>query len=153
MAKKLNEDALKNELAGSAFFMRTKSSDSPTLPGGKSPRKGAPKTKDAKKETQLEAPTSVSGGPRTSKVHEAAKVESSPILGRPKAFYITEDQDRNLDALVAEIALRLAGRLNFKVDRSVVVRLILDTQNMTSETTIKRLSDELVSRLVSQLTG
>jgi hypothetical protein len=100
-----------------------------------------------------EAPQNLSEKTKATKTKPSGTVDSSPILGRPKAFYITEAQDRDLDTLVAGISQRLAGRLNFKVDRSVVARLILESSILTSQETTDLLADELVTRLVSQLTG
>ena len=158
MIKTLNEDTLKSELAGSAFFMRAETPPSPTLPRRdisrqqKSPKKVSVRKRQVKEKNEPQAPSSVLVPSEAVIAREGVKVDPKAILGRPKAFYITVEQDKNLDALVSELSIRLAGRLNFKVDRSVVIRLILDTQSLTSEGTVERLSDKLVGQLVSQLT-
>jgi hypothetical protein len=155
MSKKLNEELLGNELKGSAFFAGVQSvsrDDSPTPPVAKEPEP----VERPRVEMQMNAPeasTIAPTSPRESDVVKIEKAVPSPILGRPKAFYITEQQDRDLDVLVSQIALRLTGRLNFKVDRSVVVRLILESTKLTSRETTDRLADQLVDQLVSRLTG
>ena len=146
MTKQLNEAALGNELKASSFFVKAQAADAPAPP-----QVAASKTKASRKTP--EAPETPAEEAETSKAARVGKVDSSAILGRPKAFYITAEQDKDLDTLVAEISLRLAGRLNFKVDRSVVVRLILESSNLTDKATVSRLADEFVSRLVSRLTG
>jgi hypothetical protein len=158
MIKTLNEDTLKSELAGSAFFMRAEAPLSPTLPRQdisrqqKSPKKTSARKEQVKEKDEPQAPSSVLAPSAAMIAREGVKVDPKTIMGRPKAFYITVEQDKKLDALVSELSIRLAGRLNFKVDRSVVIRLILDTQSLTSEGTVERLSDKLVGQLVSQLT-
>lgn len=83
----------------------------------------------------------------------AQSVDRSPILGRPKAFYITQQQDRDLDGVVARLAERAAGKVAHKIDRSTVLRLLLEGANLTSEQTSERLYGQLVRRLIRQLTG
>jgi serine/threonine-protein kinase len=47
----------------------------------------------------------------------------------------------------------LAGKLPFKVDRSVLIRLIVEMSDLTSKENIDKLSTKLISRSISQLTG
>jgi hypothetical protein len=79
--------------------------------------------------------------------------DSSPILGKPKGFYITEQQDEDLNTAVVKLTARLKGRGTHKVDRSTVVRLLLEVSNVTDDRSINRLANRLVNRLVNQLTG
>lgn len=79
------------------------------------------------------------------------KYDSSPVLGRPKSFYITERQDEEIDILVGKLAQRLKGKINHKIDRSIVIRLLLETSEITGDKLVDRLSSQLVSRLRSQL--
>jgi hypothetical protein len=79
--------------------------------------------------------------------------DTTMILGRPKAFYITEKQDKALDVAVDKLAARLNGRGNQKIDRSTVVRLLLEMSDVADDTTVDRMASHMVSRLVSQLTG
>lgn len=81
------------------------------------------------------------------------RVDKSVILGRPKSFYITDKQDKDLDVLVEKVGKRLEGKINQKIDRSTLIRLLLEISDLTSEETVSRLSIQLVSRLISQLTG
>jgi hypothetical protein len=79
--------------------------------------------------------------------------DSSPILGKPKGFYITEQQDEDLNTAVVKLTARLKGRGTHKVDRSTVVRLLLEVSDVTDDRSINRLANRLVNRLVNQLTG
>jgi len=79
--------------------------------------------------------------------------DSSPILGKPKGFYITEQQDEDLNTAVVKLTARLKGRGTHKVDRSTVVRLLLEVNDVTDDRSINRLANRLVNRLVNQLTG
>ncbi len=80
-------------------------------------------------------------------------IDKSMILGRPKAFYITEKQDKDLDNAVDKLAKKVEGKVSQKIDRSTVLRLLLEMANITTDETINKLSKQLVSRLISQLTG
>lgn len=77
----------------------------------------------------------------------------SSVVGRPKAFYITQKQDEDLDVAVGKLNKKIGERINQKIDRSTVVRLILEEASLTSEQTIAKLVKRLASRLISQLTG
>jgi hypothetical protein len=78
-------------------------------------------------------------------------IESSNVLGKPKGFYITRQQDEELDEAVKKVGNKLAGKAMIKIDRSIVLRLILDEANLSSEDTIERLSNQLINRLINQL--
>lgn len=80
-------------------------------------------------------------------------LDRSPILGRPKAFYITEQQDRDLDLAVTKLGQHTADKIGQKIDRSTVLRLLLEAADLTNDHTIERLTSQLVSRLIRQLTG
>jgi hypothetical protein len=145
MNKKLNEDALKNELAGSAFFTRTEPTDSPPPP---EPKPAKPiGTKVEKK--AVDQPTVQS----IDQSIDRLSVDHSAVMGKPRGFYITEKQNQDLDFAVMEISKRLAGKLPFKVDRSVLIRLIIEMGDLTSKEKIDKLSTKLISRSISQLTG
>lgn len=77
----------------------------------------------------------------------------SSVLPRPKAFYITETQDENLDVLVKKLAERVKGRTEQKIDRSVVTRLLFECNDLASDDTVDRLAKQLTRRLASQLTS
>ena len=74
------------------------------------------------------------------------------MLGRPKSFYITAQQDKDLDLAVTKLTERLQGRGTQKIDRSTLIRLLLEVSDLTNEGTVDRLASQMVSRLVSQLT-
>jgi hypothetical protein len=153
MKKTLNTSNIANELrGGSSFFQH-----SPTLP-------------DQKEEGGQLVDQSTDGStnqPTTSPVDESTgrlihqknsrstykPIDSSPILGRPKAFYITKKQDDDLDKAVKQLSERVEGKVNQKIDRSTLLRLILEDDEITKKETIDRLVSRLTSRLISQLTN
>lgn len=163
MKKKLNEAAVVSELRqGSAFFRdATRAEDTeataapPTLaPSPPDLPTGTPTGTAVGQPTSR--PIGRRTGPSTSPMPEpgaAPPFDQSVILGRPKAFYITEQQDQDLDVAVGLLAARLKGRGNQKIDRSTVIRLLLEVSDLTAEATADRLASHFVRRLVSQLTG
>jgi hypothetical protein len=68
------------------------------------------------------------------------------IVDRPKAFYITESLDENLDKAVNYLRKKHGIK---KVDRSVVVNALLDNDTLWTNEAL----DQLVERVVSQLTN
>jgi hypothetical protein len=68
------------------------------------------------------------------------------IVDRPKAFYITEGLDENLDKAVNYLQKKHGIK---KVDRSVVVNALLDNDTLWTDKAL----DQLVERVVSQLTN
>ena len=68
------------------------------------------------------------------------------IVDRPKAFYITEGLDENLDKAVHYLQKKHGIK---KVDRSVVVNALLDNATLWTDKAL----DQLVERVVSQLTN
>ena len=162
MKKPVNADAIANELReGSAFFRQAReqvataeptASTPPTseaaAPVSQSSSRSASRPASQSTEERTERPA---GKPTTKPV--APAFDTSVILGRPKSFYITERQDRDLDITVGKLQEKLNGRGNQKVDRSTVMRLLLEVNNITDDETVDRLASHLVSRLVSQLTG
>lgn len=162
MKKPVNADAIANELReGSAFFRQAREHETAEEP----PTSTAPPTTEpipiaATAPASQSASGSVSqstSGSTTTRVASARPAvptfDTSIILGRPKSFYITERQDRDLDVVVGKLQEKLNGRGNQKVDRSTVMRLLLEVNNITDDQTVDRLTSHLVSRLVSQLTG
>jgi hypothetical protein len=80
-------------------------------------------------------------------------IDRSTILGRPKSFYITEKQNHDLDLAVQKLTSKVKGKVNQKIDRSTVIRLLLEVSQLTTDELIERLASQLVRRLVSQLTS
>ncbi len=161
MKKKVNADVIASELAeGSAFFRQAREQDAAVAtvegpPDQSAAASAAPAATQATSHTASQPtaqPTSQSTKQPT-KQRPARRFDTSPILGRPKSFYITGQQDKDLDAAVARLTERLQGRGNQKIDRSTVMRLLLEVSDVSNEATVDRLADQLVSRLVSQLTG
>jgi hypothetical protein len=74
------------------------------------------------------------------------------VLGKPKGFYITSKQDEDLDEAVKKLSKKLEGKTIIKIDRSIVLRLVLDEAHLSAEDTIERLSNQLINRLINQLT-
>lgn len=81
------------------------------------------------------------------------EIDRSSILGKPKAFYISEKQDDDLNVAVTNISAMLKGKVAHKIDRSTIVRLLLEESRLNSKKTAERLADRLINRLISQLTG
>lgn len=73
--------------------------------------------------------------------------DDDAILSRPKAFYITSSQSESLDALVKVMRTKASGKTTVKIDRSTVVRLLLDRAELEN----KELADELIDTLLIQL--
>jgi hypothetical protein len=68
------------------------------------------------------------------------------IVDRPKAFYITEGLDENLDKAVHYLQKKHGIK---KVDRSVIVNALLDNDTLWTDEAL----DQLVEKVVSQLTN
>jgi hypothetical protein len=68
------------------------------------------------------------------------------IADRPKAFYITEGLDDNLDKAVNYLQKKHGIK---KVDRSVIMNALLDDDTLWTDEAL----DQLVERVVSQLTS
>ena len=172
MKKQLNTRAVLNELRGSSVFFPDVHSPEPSLaltpavpaqqefttPATRnepvfepslnvSTHRPTDPSIDMSTELSTRVSTDESTAPST-----AHAVDADVILGRPKAFYLTAQQDRDLDRAVEKLAARLKGRANQKMDRSTFLRLLLDASDLTSEALIERLTRQFVNRLVDQLT-
>jgi hypothetical protein len=79
-------------------------------------------------------------------IDQPTKRPFTKIVDRPKAFYITESLDENLDKAVNYLQKKHGIK---KVDRSVVVNALLDNDALWSDEAL----DQLVERVVSQLTN
>lgn len=73
------------------------------------------------------------------------------VMTRPKAFYITKRQDRNIDRLVEKINDRYNLKLKVGIDRSLVVRLLLEDVNLLDDLLADRLTDRLKEYLRKQM--
>lgn len=150
MSKQINTDFLESELKGSAFFGgKSTPQDSPPLPVSKPIIKSPVK----EKEPAIEQPIVQSITQSIDQSIDIKEIDHSPVMGKPRGFYITEKQNEDLDMLVLEISRRLGGKLPFKVDRSVLIRLILESSGLTNVENINKLATQLISRSISQLTG
>src|SRR5450756_1699942 len=80
MAKTLNEDALKNELAGSSFFMKAETPDSPTPPESKTekPKRAIVEKKSVDQPVIQSIDQSI----------DRPSVDHSAVMGKPRGFYI-----------------------------------------------------------------
>ena len=74
----------------------------------------------------------------------------SAIVDRPKAFYITERLDQDLD-----MAVRYFQEVHGvkKADRSTVVNALLDNEANWTPQSMDQLVDRLISQLTSRLTS
>ena len=146
MSKKLDENKITNELKGaSAFFQKSAQSADPPADEQLEPA-GSQLTGQLTRQS-IDQSTSRSTNPAAEK-----SPEISPILGRPKAFYLTEKQDQELDTVVTRLSEHLQGRVEQKIDRSTVIRLLLESSDITSQQTIHRLAEQQIQQLLSQLT-
>jgi hypothetical protein len=161
MKKKVNADAIASELSeGSAFFRQAREQDGVVAAAALPASQPAAMPVSAPAVQTTAAPTSRPTGESASqstrqstKARTSRRFDTSPILGRPKSFYITDQQDKELDTAVVRLTERLQGRGNQKIDRSTVMRLLLEVSEVSNDDTVDRLADQLVNRLVSQLTG
>ena len=158
MKKRIHADVIADELRqGSVFFAQAREQAEESLPSDPSPEEQAMPTPAGPSPEQpadpaAREPTDQSTG-RSTGLSTSRLFDHSVILGRPKAFYITEQQDKDLDVAVDKLTAKLQGRGNQKIDRSTVVRLLLEINGITTDQTVDRLANQLVSRLVSQLTS
>jgi len=100
---------------------------------------------------QVERATAAAASPPRSRRQNKKRFDNSPVLSRPKSFYITKQQDADIDDIAERIEELLEGKIAHKIDRSVVVRLILESEDWTSDDAVNMLSKHLVNKLVSQL--
>ncbi|MSP12833.1 MAG: hypothetical protein EXR62_07735 [Chloroflexi bacterium] len=138
MSKKvLNIDAITNELEGASSFFPTRQPMYPTT--GEKP----------KEQNQQVFPQAL-GQPIDQPVSQSTNRSTSPsptkLVDRPKAFYITERLDKQLDQAVRYFQEKHGIK---KVDRSTIVNAILDNEANWTEESLNL----LVSRVISQLTS
>jgi hypothetical protein len=99
------------------------------------------------KSTRQPKPSSQSTGQSTHQsIGQSTSRSFTKIVDRPKAFYITEGLDENLDKAVRYLQKKHGIK---KVDRSVVVNALLDNNTLWTDEAL----DQLVERVVSQLTN
>jgi len=149
MSKVINTDFLESELKNSAFF-GTKSKDQ-TPPTPAEPKQVKKPT--VKEQTPaVNQPVNSPVNPPINQSVNSSGMDRSPVKGKPTGFYISEKQHLDLDIAVAEVSKRVGGRILFKVDRSMLLRLILESADLTSAETINKLSTQLINRSINQLT-
>lgn len=91
---------------------------------------------------------------QTARRYAGVLQDTSPILPRPKAFYITQRQDIQIDEAVRRIRQhprvlkRLQAKLIAQPDRSMVMRLFLDRLDGEDDELISQLVDQLIDRPV-----
>jgi hypothetical protein len=91
--------------------------------------------------------TRQSTGQATSQsISQVANRPMNKIVDRPKAFYITERLDENLDKAVTYLQRKHGIK---KVDRSAIVNALLDQEALWTDEAL----DQLIERIVSQLTS
>ena len=179
--KKINEDSMLSELSESNFFRPNEAEEDETtaqqsgdssqdelvdnvVDSGVDSEAGQPVDQSTGVETgrqnskpqqqrtdSLRKRGGSTGGDGRRKQQQNPHFDNSPVLSRPKSFYITKKQDADIDDIAERIEEILEGKIAHKIDRSVVVRLILESQEWTSEDAVEMLSKHLVSKLVSQL--
>ncbi len=70
------------------------------------------------------------------------------VVDRPKAFYITEELDRQLDDAVRYFQMHHGLR---KVDRSILLTTMLSEAQLWTDESLDQLVDRLMSQLTSRL--
>ena len=148
--KKIDEKAILSELSHSSYFSQEKTKDEEKAAENKAQSVAVDESIDLSVDSIIDQSVDQSidqSASRQSKRH----AHRSAILGKPKAFYITKKQDKDLDLLVQKLSQELEGKINQKIDRSTVVRLILDASDPMDAQAVKRLAKQLVDQLVSQL--
>lgn len=178
MKKQLNADGIINELTGNSAFFRQKkdteeqkkvsvgeASDKPTAqPTGKPANQKTERLPDksddqptpqSTNQTTDQPSSGSTRRPATQSIDRSTSrsVDDSAILGKPKAFYISEKQDKDLNRAVELLSNELNGKINQKIDRSTIVRLILERSEVTKKESIMQMADQLVSQLVNRLTS
>jgi len=81
---------------------------------------------------------------------QSTYLPSNRIVGRPKAFYITERLDARLDDAVKYLQEMHGIR---KVDRSTIVNALLDNEANWTEENLELLVSRVLSLLTSRLTS
>ena len=80
----------------------------------------------------------------------STEVSINQVVGRPKAFYITERLDRWLDQ--AANYYQTVHRIK-RVDRSTIINALLDDESLWSEEALDQSAHRVISQLTSRLTG
>ncbi len=75
---------------------------------------------------------------------------ASQIVDRPKAFYISRRLDRRLDEAVRYLQDKHGIK---KVDRSIIVNILLDREELWSELALDQLVKATIELLTSRLTS
>jgi hypothetical protein len=95
--------------------------------------------------------TSQSTGQSTNQsINQPTSRPITKIVDRPKAFYITEGLDENLDKAVSYLQKKYGIK---KVDRSVIVNALLDNDAFWTDEALDQLVERVVSQLTSRLIG
>jgi hypothetical protein len=81
---------------------------------------------------------------------QSTYIPGNRIVGRPKAFYITERLDARLDDAVKYLQEKHGIR---KVDRSTIVNALLDNEANWTEENLEVLVSRVLSLLTSRLTS
>ncbi len=160
--KKIDENAVLTELSESRFFQPRESEDEENTaqqgqksePTDSTVDNIAGQRVDNHVDTPVDKPVSRPARQPVSQStsrQNGRSFDRSDILGRPKSFYITKKQDRDLDVLVQKLGQKLEGKINQKIDRSLAVRLILESNSLTDDQTIDLLARRLIDKLVNQL--
>src|SRR5919106_3184142 len=152
--KKIDENAVLTELSESRFFQPRESDDAEKTAQQSHENELVDRNVDQQVDNQADnrvdevvnqsvsrqarQPVSQSTGRQS-----GGSFDRSDILGRPKSFYITKKQDRDLDVLVQKLGQKLEGKINQKIDRTLAVRLILESNNITDDKTVSVLAGRL----------
>lgn len=146
MSKALPEDLKDKFFEGESVFFTGDKPDTqqnPTQPKNE-PVKVEPQTQDSPVVPVVNQPVNQSIN---------TPIDTSQVLAKPKGFYITEQQDDDLDIAVKKLSEKMKGKLTTKIDRSTILRLIIEQADITNDGSINKLAGQLTSQLIRQLTG
>lgn len=74
-------------------------------------------------------------------------------MAKPKGFYITQKQHNDLNKAVEKLAKKMEGKTTMVIDRSIVLRLLIDAAEIDTQKGIDQLIEQLTKQLISQLTN
>ena len=111
-----------------------------------SPLPAKPKEKPQRSTSQSKLISQSTSQSTNQSISQPTSRPFTKIVDRPKAFYITEGLDENLDKAVHYLQKTHGIK---KVGRSVVVNALLDNDTLWTDKAL----DQLVERVVSQLTN
>lgn len=145
MKKKLDTTGIANELEGASLYFSKRESLRAPKTGTVDEEGQQSKSVDESIARSTNKSISKSTGQSTS---EQTTWSGSKLVDRPKAFYITERLDKRIDKAVRYFQEKHGIR---KVDRSIIVNVIMDNDANWSSASLDLIADGVISQLTSRL--